>query len=98
MLAKDYIKDGKPILMSFQAGWCSSCQTMNPILKKVQDKLQDSIEYVEIDIDKNPQIAAAFQVRTVPSLLLFKEAQIVWRQAGLIQAADLLTQIQEQLE
>ncbi len=84
-------------LVSFHADWCGTCQTMTPILKHTKKELRGSIQYLEIDIDKNPLIAAAFHIRSVPSLLLFKNGEVLWRHAGLIQPKDLVDQIKRHL-
>lgn len=77
------INQDKPILVDFHAGWCSSCQTMEPILDEVVSKNKNCFELLKIDVDKNPMIAAAFQVRSIPTFILFKKGQILWRKTGL---------------
>lgn len=89
----DSLSDTKVSLVSFSADWCGTCQTMDPILDYIQEDLQDKIAYIEVDIDKNPMIAAAFQIRSVPSLLLFKSGKILWRHAGLIAPQDLKSKL-----
>ena len=89
----DSLSDTKVSLVSFSADWCGTCQTMVPILELAQGELKDRIAYLEIDIDKNPMIAAAFQIRSVPTLLLFKSGKILWRHAGLISLQELKNQI-----
>lgn len=93
----DSLSATKLSLVSFSADWCGTCQTMTPILRVVQQQFQDSVDYLEIDIDKNPMIAAAFQIRSVPSLLLFKSGKIQWRHAGLIPQKELENQIKRHL-
>lgn len=87
------LSSDKPNLVCFYADWCDSCQTMDSILNQVQKELENSIAYLEVDIDKNPQIAAAFQVRSVPALLLFHNGKLLWRYAGLIKAKDVVEEI-----
>lgn len=87
----------KPSLVSFHADWCGTCQTMSPILSALQKEVKGKINYMEIDIDKNPQVAAAFRVRSVPSLILFKNGKPVWRYAGLIQTKEILEIIEQHL-
>jgi len=93
----DSLSDKKLSLVSFSADWCGTCQTMTPVREASMEKLKDRIEYLEIDIDKNPMIAAAFKIRSVPSLLLFKSGKILWRHAGLIQSQDLIEHIERHL-
>lgn len=87
----------KICLVSFHADWCGACQTMTPTLKLAKTELQDNIEYLEIDIDDKPQIAAAFHIRSVPSLLLFQNGEILWRHTGLILHKELVVQIKKLL-
>lgn len=84
-------------LMHFQADWCAACQTMTPILQQVLNKLPGEVEFIAVDIDKNPQIAAAFRVRSVPSLILFQKGKLLWRHAGLINTKELQQQIARHL-
>lgn len=91
------IASKKLSLVSFHASWCGSCQTMLPILISTKNEIQDRIQYLEIDIDKNPLIAAAFHIRSVPSLLLFKNGEVLWRHAGLIPSKELIDQIKRHL-
>lgn len=80
-------------LVSFHADWCGTCQTMTPILIHTKKELLNHIQYLEINIDKKPLIAAAFQIRSVPSLLLFKNGGVLWRHAGLISTKELIDKI-----
>ena len=91
------IAGNKLSLVSFHASWCGTCQTMLPILTSAKNEIQDSIQYLEIDTDKNPLIAAAFHIRSVPSLLLFKNGEVLWRHAGLIPSKELVDQIKRHL-
>lgn len=97
MLPTENSTDDKPKLVSFYADWCGTCQTMTPILATTRRELENSISYLEIDIDKNPQIAAAFHIRSVPALALFKNGKLLWRYAGLIQTKDLVEVIKSHL-
>ena len=84
-----------PVLVDVFADWCAPCKTISPKLKEVKSTLNESIKIIKIDIDKNQQIADKFQIKGVPTLLLFKNGEIIWKHAGLIQKEELLSIIKE---
>ena len=86
----DIIKSNTPTLVDFYATWCGPCKTMSPILEDFKSKLGDKVKVIKIDVDKNPKAAAAYQVRGVPTLVLFKSGQIKWRQSGVVMAQELI--------
>jgi thioredoxin 1 len=85
------IKGDKPVLVDFFATWCGPCKMMNPILEQVSKQLGDQVRIVKIDVDKNQQLASQLQVSSVPTLAIFKNGEIVWRQPG-VQPANVLSE------
>lgn len=91
------IASGKPVLVDFTATWCGPCKMMAPVLEQVKKNLGDQVTIIKIDIDKSPQTAASYQIQGVPTLLLFKEGIVQWRQSGVMSAVDLTRILQGQL-
>lgn len=79
---RDIIGSEKPTLVDFYATWCGPCKAMAPVLDQVKNELGDSIRILKIDVDKNQTVADKFKIRGVPTFILFKNGQIVWRQSG----------------
>ena len=78
-----------PALVDFSAEWCGPCKMMKPVLEQLHEKMGDKVKIIKIDIDKSPAAANAFQVQSVPTLILFQKGKIVWRQSGVVQAPQL---------
>lgn len=92
---KDIIDSETPVLVDFFADWCGPCKMLAPILKQVKDELGDAVKIIKIDVDKNQPLAAQFQVRGVPTLILFKNGNQLWRQSGVLQKNDLISIIKQ---
>lgn len=89
------IKSKTPVLIDFYADWCGPCKMLAPILKEVKSELKDNIKIIKIDVDKNQNLAAQYQVRGVPTMILFKDEKPVWQQSGVLQKQDIINIINQ---
>jgi thioredoxin 1 len=90
---QDIINSEKPVLVDFFATWCGPCQMLSPILKEVKDALGEDVSIIKIDVDKNQALAAQYQVRGVPTMILFQKGQILWRQSGVLSKQQIVQAI-----
>ena len=89
------INSETPVLIDFFADWCGPCKMLTPILKQVKDDLGEDIKIIKIDVDTNQLLAAKYQVRGVPTMLLFKSGKQVWRQSGVLQKDQIVSIVKQ---
>ncbi len=94
---QELIDGDTPILVDFYAEWCGPCKMMQPILEDTAKQLGGKVKILKVDVDRNPLAASRFQVRGVPTLVLFSKGEVVWRQSGVIPAHQLLQIIESTL-
>lgn len=86
---QDIINSDRPVLVDFSAEWCGPCKMMAPILKELAGKMGESTRILKIDVDRNPQVASLYRIQGVPTLILFQKGEVLWRQSGVMPAAEL---------
>ena len=94
---QELIEGDTPVLVDFFAEWCGPCKMMQPILEDTSKQLGTKVKILKVDVDRNPLAASKFQVRGVPTLLLFQKGQVVWRQSGEVPAQQLVKVVENEL-
>lgn len=89
MRFSDLTDTDKPVLIDFYADWCAPCRAMKPVLDDLKAQMGDQVSIFKIDVDKNPMVAERFSVMSIPTLILFKDGEPVWRKSGLASSVEL---------
>ena len=91
----ELIQSTKPVLVDFYAAWCGPCKIMKPRILDVAERMGDNVKVVQIDVDKEKELATRFRISSVPTLIIFKNGKQQWRQSGIISALALMKLLQE---
>jgi thioredoxin 1 len=90
----DIIQSDKPVLVDFYADWCGPCKMMAPVIEQFSAEMGEKVRVLKVDIDRNPSAANAYQIQGVPTFILFKKGNIVWKQAGVVPGHTLKQAVQ----
>lgn len=93
----EMINEQKPTLVDFFATWCGPCKMQGPILEQVKNRLGDSVNIIKIDVDRNPALSQQYRIQSVPTLMIFKSGEAVWRGAGVHQADQLEAKLRDHM-
>lgn len=91
------INSDKPVLVDFFADWCQPCKQMGPILKEIKSELKDSVKIIKVNVDKNPLIATTYQIRSIPTIIVFKNGEVQWTGVGLRPANEIKTVLRQHI-
>ncbi|OFX84318.1 MAG: thioredoxin [Bacteroidetes bacterium GWF2_33_16] len=94
----EIINDTKPVLVDFYADWCQPCKMVAPILKQVKDQMGDNVKVIKINVDNNPVVSAKYNIRSIPTLILFKNGQIMWNKVGVASANEIIQKVSETIK
>jgi thioredoxin 1 len=94
----ELIGGDKPVLVDFFATWCGPCKVQAPILEEVKQRVGDDASIIQVDVDRSPEVAQLFQIRGVPTLIVFKKGKVRWRQSGVFPANDLERILRENMD
>ena len=94
---QDLINSETPVLVDFTAEWCGPCKTMGPVLKEAAGQLSGRVRIIKVDVDRNPAVAAHYQVQGVPTFILFKSGRIRWRQSGAMPLNSILNAVEKNI-
>jgi thioredoxin 1 len=91
------INGDKPVLIDFYATWCGPCKAMSPIVEQIGKEMQGQARVLKIDVDKNQAVSTQYQIQAVPTFMIFKKGQMVWRQPGGVDKMTIMNQLRKYL-
>ena len=91
---KDIINNEKPVLIDFFATWCGPCKMLAPVIQEIKNEQGDEARVIKIDIDKNQQLSQMLNVRGVPTLMIYKEGKLLWRESGVQTKHTIISQLE----
>ena len=92
------INSDKPVLVDFYADWCGPCKQMPSILKDVKSELKENVRIIKVNVDKNPFIATEYQIKNIPTIIIFKKGKPCWTGVGLQQASELKSVLKQHID
>lgn len=95
MTFQEIINSDKPVLVDFFAPWCGPCNMLSPILEELKQRVGENASIIKINVDENPQTAADYKVKSIPTIIIFKAGEIRWRQSGVFPVNELERLINE---
>lgn len=95
---KQIVNSEVPVLIDFYADWCGPCKTYSPVIKQLKDEMGEQITVLKIDVDKNPALAEKLQVRSIPTTMIFRKGEMMWRAAGVQPIHELRRQVKVALD
>ena len=94
---EELIQSEKPVLVDFFATWCGPCKAMHPVLEELKNEIGDAARIAKIDVDQHEELAARYRIQAVPTFIVFKKGEAVWRHSGVISGKDLKAVIEQKL-
>lgn len=95
MTFADLTNTDKPVLVDFYADWCAPCRAMKPVLEDLKSQMGEDVSIFKIDVDKNQSIAERYAIRSIPTLILFKNGEPVWRKSGMASSVELQKEVEK---
>tara|TARA_Y100001934_G_scaffold277344_1_gene375907 strand:- start:507 stop:806 length:300 start_codon:yes stop_codon:yes gene_type:complete len=90
---KELIQSDKPVLIDFHADWCQPCKVLSPIVRQVKEQMGDRVSVLKIDVDRNPELAAKLAIQGVPTLMIYRQGELKWRQSGVLSKEAIIQQL-----